>query len=202
MTRTNIINLLIERLGYTSYLEIGTQHLWSNYNNINAAKKVCIEPFPIAGTESEISYIGTSDDYFSSISQDVKFDIVFIDGLHHDDQVLRDIENSLKHLNDNGTIVCHDCLPTTEHMQIRDNHGGAWTGDVWKAIARLRVESIDLDIRVVNTDYGCGIIRRGTNVPYYESHANYYTFSYYSQNAGRLLNVVTVEDFLKWKDSL
>ena len=48
-------------------------------------------------------------------------------------------------------------------MQARDDHGGEWTGDVWKAIAELRVETIDLDIKVVDTDYGCGIIRRGTN---------------------------------------
>ena len=64
-------------------------------------------------------------------------------------------------------------------MQEREDHGGEWTGDVWKAIAELRVERIDLDIKVVNTDYGCGIIRRGTNIPYHPLIENYKTYSYY-----------------------
>lgn len=205
MKRTDIINLLIEKFNYNSYLEIGTQYLEGNFNSISAPHKVCVEPFPISGTESQISFIGTSDDYFKFISGDEKFDIVFIDGLHHDDQVLRDIENSLRHLNENGTIVVHDCLPHSYEMQLRDGNPippGDWTGDVWKAIARLRIESIDLDIRVVNTDYGCGIIRRGTNVPYQDQVEDYYNYGYYSQNAGRLMNVISIEDFLKWKDSL
>ena len=33
---------------------------------------------------------------------DEKFDLIFIDGLHHADQVKRDFENSLRCLNDNG----------------------------------------------------------------------------------------------------
>jgi hypothetical protein len=202
MLRTDIINQLIKKFDYKSYLEIGTQNPHSNYNRINVAKKTCVEPFPIAGTEDKITFIGTSDEFFKSISDDIYFDIIFIDGLHHYDQVLIDIENSLQHLSENGTIVCHDCLPTTEHMQYRENLGGEWTGDVWKAIANLRVERIDLDIKVVNTDYGCGIIRRGTNIPYYDSDANYYTYTYYSTNSKRLLNVISIEDFLLWKNSL
>jgi hypothetical protein len=128
----------------------------------------------------------------------VKFDIIFIDGLHHNNQVLKDIENSLNHLSENGTIVCHDCLPTTELMQERDDHGGEWTGDVWKAIAQLRVETIDLDIKVINTDYGCGIIRRGTNLPYQINVENYKTYSYYDKHKNEMLNIISTEQFIEW----
>ena len=103
----------------------------------------------------------------------------------------------MKYLSDNGTIVCHDCLPTTEDMQARDDHGREWTGDVWKAIAELRVETIDLDIKVVDTDYGCGIIRRGTNIPY-ETTANYKTYSHYSMNKWNMLNIISPEQFIQW----
>ena len=177
MKRTDIINALVKKYGYTSYLEVGTQDPTSNFDLINVECKVSIDPFPIG----EVTFVGTSDEYFESITDDVKFDIIFIDGLHHDEQVLKDIENSLNHLSENGTIVCHDCLPTTEDMQARDDHGGEWTGDVWKAIAELRVERIDLDIKVINTDYGCGIIRRGTNIPY-ETSTNYKTYYHYNNN--------------------
>ena len=143
----------------------------------------------------------TSDEYFKSISEDINYDIIFIDGLHHDDQVLKDIENSLNHLSENGTIVCHDCLPTTEKMQERNDHSGEWTGDVWKAIAELRVERIDLDIKVVDTDYGCGIIRKGTNIPYI-TNENYKTYTYYSNNKNELLNVISTETLTLWINSL
>jgi hypothetical protein len=162
MKRTDVINALITKYGYTSYLEVGTQDPASNFEKINAEYKVSIDPFP----RGIVTFTGTSDEYFESIAEDVKYDIIFIDGLHHSDQVLKDIKNSLNHLSENGSIVCHDCLPSNERMQERDDHGGEWTGDVWKAIAELRVETIELDIKVVDTDYGCGIIRKGTNIPY------------------------------------
>ena len=194
MKRTDIINVLIAKYGYKSYLEVGTQDPTSNFDLITAEHKVSIDPFP----RGEVTFVGTSDEYFDSISEDVKYDIIFIDGLHHDDQVLKDIDNSLNHLSDNGTIVCHDCLPTTELMQLKDDPGGNWTGDVWKAIAELRVEKIDLDIKVVDTDWGCGIIRRGTNIPYTPLTSNYKTYSYYSQKKYEMLNVISLEEFIKW----
>jgi hypothetical protein len=192
MKRTDIINFLIQKYGYKSYLEVGTQDPTSNFDLINADTKVSIDPFP----KGKVTFVGTSDEYFDSIDNTTQYDIIFIDGLHHDDQVLRDINNSLNHLSDNGSIVIHDCLPMTERMQERDDHGGEWTGDVWKAIAELRVESIDLDIKVVNTDYGCGIIRRGTNIPY-KTNEVYKRFSYYATHRDNLMNIISIEQFIQ-----
>ena len=196
MIRTDIINILIQKYGYKSYLEVGTQDPSSNFDKIDIDHKVSIDPFP----RGEVTFVGTSDEYFESITEDIKYDIIFIDGLHHSDQVLKDIENSLNHLSKKGTIVCHDSLPSTEKMQERDDHGGEWTGDVWKAIAELRVERIDLDISVVDTDYGCAIIRRGSNIPY-ETTQDYLTYSHYSANKYRMLNVISPEQFIQWANS-
>jgi len=202
MKRTDIINNFIQKFGYNSYLEIGTQNPNGNFNHINIKNKHSVEPFPPQGLGvNDYSFVGTSDQYFDFISPDTKFDIVFIDGLHQYDQVLIDIQNSLDHLSDNGTIVCHDCLPNTETMQERENPGGEWTGDTWKAIAELRVERIDLDIKVVDTDYGCGIIRRGTNIPYI-TNENYKTYTFFNSNKQELMNVISKEQFLQWINSL
>ena len=192
MKRTDIINFLIQKYGYKSYLEVGTQDPTSNFDLIQAETKVSIDPFP----KGKVTFIGTSDEYFDSIDNTIQYDIIFIDGLHHDDQVLRDIHNSLNHLSDNGSIVIHDCLPMTERMQERNDHGEEWTGDVWKAIAELRVESIDLDIKVVNTDYGCGIIRRGTNIPY-KTNEVYKSFGYYATHRDNLMNIISIEQFIQ-----
>lgn len=197
MKRWEIINRFIQKYKYTSYLEIGTQNSVSFgacFANIKIPYKVGIDPAPLEG---DVTFKGTSDEYFSSIDDSVMFDIIFIDGLHHNEQVLKDIENSLKHLSENGTIVCHDCLPTTELMQERYDNGGEWTGDVWKAFAELRVKSTDLEIKVVNTDYGCGIIRRGTNIPYTTTE-DYLDYSHYTVNKHELLNVISVQEFLDY----
>ena len=192
LNRWDVINILIRKNNYKSYLEVGTQDPTSNFNKIEIQHKVSIDPFP----RGEVTFVGTSDEYFESISEDVKYDIIFIDGLHHNDQVLKDIENSLNHLSNTGIIVCHDCLPTTEHMQERNDHGGVWLGDVWKAIAELRVERIDLDIKVIDTDLGCGLIKTGTNVPHM-TNENYLTYSYYNLHKWQLMNIISVDDFLK-----
>jgi hypothetical protein len=197
MYRWDIINAFARRLNYNSYLEVGTQYPAANFDKINVPVKVSVDPFPMG----EVSFVGTSDEYFASIPSDLKFDIIFIDGLHHSEQVLKDIENSLRHLSGNGTIVCHDCLPKTQIMQHREDHGGEWTGDVWKAIATLRVERTDLDIRVIDTDFGCGVIRRGVNAPH--KPASYYTlYGYYLMNRNELMNVVSETDFTAWLNSI
>jgi len=199
--RWDIINSLIKHFDYKSYLEVGTQDPNSNFNKIQIAYKESIDPKPWG----PVTFIGTSDEYFESIKDSNKsFDIIFIDGLHHYDQVLKDIENSLKHLNKNGTIVCHDCLPTSKKMQERQDYGGEWTGDVWKAIAELRITNKDLEIKVVNTDYGCGILRVGTNELYqpYESYDNYKTYEYFEIFKKQMLNVISINEFKEWINSL
>jgi hypothetical protein len=70
-----------------------------------------------------------------------------------------------------------------------------------EAIAKLRIETIDLDIKVVDTDYGCGIIRRGTNIPYI-TDKNYKTYTFFNSNKQELMNVISKEQFLQWINSL
>lgn len=194
MKRSDIINLLIKKYQFKTYLEIGVQYPDNNFEKIIAPHKFSVDPFPV----SDVSFIGTSDEFFDKLSKDEKFDIVFIDGLHHSDQVLRDINNSLSHLTDHGIIICHDCLPSTEIMQQREDNGAEWTGDVWKAIAELRVNTTDLEIFVVDCDYGCGIIKRGTNIPYLPSSKNYKTYAYFQSNKQEMMNIYTVDKFLTY----
>ena len=197
MKRHDIINSLIAKFNYENYLEIGTQQ-FENYNRINILNKVSVEPFPYPSIDPKLyTFIGTSDEYFKSINKDTLFDIVFIDGDHTKEQVLEDVANSLKHLSQNGTIVCHDCLPVTEIMQSKQIVKGAWTGDVWKGVAKLRIERTDLDIKVINTDMGCGIIRRGSNIPYVPN-GEWENYNYFENNKNEMMNIITPDNFVKW----
>lgn len=153
MNRTEIIQHLIDIRGYKSYLEIGSFRN-ENFLKIRIDKKTSVDPDP----DAYANYQMTSDKYFAENKD--KFDIYFIDGLHQHDQVWRDIRNSLEHLNKDGIIVLHDCLPKNERMQIEDftsHQHEEWTGDVWKAYYKAYSE-LQYKVQVVDTDYGCGII--------------------------------------------
>jgi hypothetical protein len=106
------------------------------------------------------AYQMTSDEFFSLNKQ--TFDLIFIDGLHLADQVERDILNALTVLNEHGTILVHDCNPTTRKMQMVPRVGRAWTGDVWKTWVKLRATRPDLKMYVIDAaSTGLGLIRRG-----------------------------------------
>lgn len=188
--RWDIINYLIEKNKYVDYLEIGVQDYYSCCDKIQASNKTSVDPFP----RNLCDFVGTSDDFFNQLAEDVKYDIIFIDGLHQEEQVSKDIYNSLKHLRPNGTIVVHDCLPSSERMQERENHGGEWTGDVWKAIAKLKSYRSDLNIKVVNHDYGCGVIQFGhQDLIKIQENLDY---TYFSENKNRIMSVISYDEFL------
>ena len=53
-----------------------------------------------------IKYKNTSDKFFENNRK--SFDLIYIDGSHHSDQVLKDAENSKKNLNKNGYLLFDD----------------------------------------------------------------------------------------------
>lgn len=189
--RWDIINYLIEQNNYTNYLEIGVQDYYSCFDKIKAANKTSVDPFP----RNICDYVMTSNQFFEQLNKDIKYDIVFVDGLHLWEQVWLDIVNSLRHLKDGGTIVVHDCLPTNESMQVRNDHGGEWTGDVWKAIVKFR-EDKNLEIATVDHDYGCGIIRRGNQTTVSVNNDSL-SWEQFVVNKSEWLNVITLDQFYK-----
>lgn len=192
MLRSDIINTLIKNFSYKTYLEIGVRDKKQNFNKINICDKEGVDPNSLA----EAEHIMTSDEFFNKNNK--KFDIIFIDGLHIKDQFIRDVENSLKFLNDGGIIVCHDCLPNS----FEEQDGGpypprAWTGDVWKGIAYFRMNRPDMEINVVDTDYGCGIIRSGKQNLYINKYNQEIDYSFYVQHKNELMNVISVNEFIR-----
>jgi hypothetical protein len=194
MTRTEIINGFIYKNNYKSYLEIGVNtpsQPGYNWVGVKIDIKHGVDP------NVDTTYRMTSDDFFEKhITQ--KYDIIFIDGLHIFEQVYRDIINSLNNLNEGGIIVVHDCNPVTEITQRRVRASDAWHGDVWKAIVKLRIENSDLDICTVNTDEGCGIIKKGKqDLLFVNDNVNVYDYSFLEENRKMALNLISVDEFIK-----
>lgn len=172
-TRIDVINLLAQRIDAASYLEIGCSNN-ECFNHINISKKVGVDPNK-GGTLRM-----TSDEYFSKYND--KFDIIFVDGLHHYEQVTKDINNSLEILNEKGFIVIHDLLPFREAAATREISKTTceWNGDVWKVSFDLVCRS-DITFRLVCTDFGCGIISKKINLTP-RSHSCDGTWDFYRNN--------------------
>jgi len=197
LTRSDIINSYIKKYNYTSYLEIGVNtpaQPGYNWDNIIVKKKHGVDPAP----ETKATFLVTSDEFFDTHITE-KYDIIFIDGLHLFEQVYKDITHSLKWLNQNGTIIVHDCNPIKEITQRRERASDTWHGDVWKAILKLRTEDSNIEIFTVDTDEGCTVIRRGYQELYTENPRNEdrYTYRFFNKYRKNILNLVTVEEFIK-----
>jgi len=195
MKRTDIINHLIEVKGYQKYLEIGVQFPESNFFNVNAEYKTGVEPYPVRDLLQKSIVELTSDMFFKSLEDNVKYDIIFIDGLHTREQCLADILNSLKHLSDNGTILVHDCLPTAEYQTTHEDNGREWTGDVWKSIVDIKAKD-GLDVSTIDTDWGIGCIRLNSDNIGFENPIDL-TWENYELLKHELLNIKSVDQWIK-----
>lgn len=178
MQRTKIINSLIEKNNYTSYLEIGFGD-GVNFQTVVCEKKIAVDPTPFKMEEGLITT--TSDDFFNN--NKIKYDLIFIDGLHHSDQVERDIINGYKALNKGGMLLIHDCNPWEEVITRIPRETLAWTGDVFRAVAGF-IESYQ-DSIVMN---------------YFEERAGLFAINKkprISPKAGFTLSDLTYEDWVK-----
>jgi len=138
----------------------------------------------------------TSDDFFKKISKYKMYDIVFIDGLHLFQQVSKDIENSLNHLNPKGTIVVHDCNPVNKKAQLENrNKIKKWNGTVWKSFALLRMSRKDLEMYVVDVNHGCGIIRYGSQKLFKNKNSDKLDYDFLKKNRKKLLNLCSAKKF-------
>jgi hypothetical protein len=189
MNHTEIINALIKKFGYKSFLEIGTQN-GVNFEKIECAHKVGVDP----DHNSKTIHYMTSDEFFDINTE--SFDICFLDGDHNSISAHRDIVNAYCCLNPGGTIVVHDLLPTDELMQRVPRESKIWTGDVWKSWIKCRRLNDDLEMMVVDCDWGVGLIREGQQETLKINQP--LTYDDFERNKQEWMNIITVEQFNEW----
>ncbi len=83
------------------------------------------------------------------------FNLIFIDGDHHHDQVAKDVRNALDFLAPGGVITMHDVFPPDANHESQDLCGTAWRAFVHETRTRPDVEAYVSDIDT----YGLGILR-------------------------------------------
>lgn len=132
---------LHQELSPRLYLEIGVQT--GKSLKLANCKAIGVDPMPrpnikLAKNQSILRM--TSDTFFNTVAH--KYlqnppDLVFIDGMHLYEFVLRDFINVEKHAADNTLIVIDDIFPGHPTQANRDRKTRAWTGDVWKIVFAL-----------------------------------------------------------------
>ena len=185
MNRLEVIQKIINKIKAKSYLEIGVDK-GHTFFWVKARKKVAVDPhfsFKLKHrvhkslknyTNITARYFQiTSNDYFQEKKTTQQFDLIFIDGQHTYEQSLNDVINSLNCLSGKGVIVVHDCNPPNREAAFPAeslNHAALsmpadwsfeWCGDVWKTICFLRANRNDLNIFVLDCDFGTGVITKG-----------------------------------------
>ena len=171
--RHAFINKAISKYSSCKYLEIGVADN-DVFNSIPLKLKNKFGVDPLTGG----NYRMTSDIFFEKYSH-IKFDVIFIDGLHHYLQCQKDTIKSINSLNKNGIIFIHDVLPKNSFEQNVPRKQGVWTGDVWKVAVEL-FNSENCEFGIINTDYGIGILKITDNFKYKKMpellNANYKDF--------------------------
>ena len=150
--RHAFINKAISKYTNCNYLEIGVENN-DVFNSIPLKLKNKYGVDPVCGG----NYRLTSDAFFEKYKH-LKFDVIFIDGLHHYLQCQKDAINAINSLNKNGVIFFHDMLPQNSYEELVPRKQAVWTGDVWKVAVEL-TNSNNCDFKIINVDYGIGILK-------------------------------------------
>ena len=155
--RHEIINNLIRENGFKTYLEIGLgdgQH----FANVQCEQKVGVDPMEAGVMLGNIEVWSMESDTFFLMADFAKFDLIFIDGLHHSDQVERDIVNSWNCLNKGGIILVHDIKPDNEEMTLIPRQTKQWVGDVYRTWHGFRETYPKIKTGYIEDPHGLGVI--------------------------------------------
>lgn len=208
-SRTKIINYLLSLADEPSaYLEIGVRNPNDKFNSIKASQKYGVDP-GLEFKENPVEFKMTSDEFFEKLASkqilnpEIKFDVIFIDGLHTAPQVNKDINNSLKYLKDSGFIVLHDCNPPSP-WHARENYqfinqpaGGNWNGTTWKAFLKWRFNP-EVFSCCIDTDWGVGILSKTHKIGMSIEPINpFFEFNDFHENRQKDLNLISFESLKK-----
>jgi len=151
----------------------------------------------------------TSDDFFDiavtveevrlncgvkTLEKKVKYDLIFIDGLHHADQTKKDLINSWNHLNEGGVIIVHDTNPHSEKITHVPRDNREWCGDVYKTICQID----EPEFFTLKDDYGVTVIRKEGELRFKD---DVITWGEFDRVRNKILNLKTWNEATKIIDS-
>lgn len=148
----------------STYLEIGVAS-GMTLEAVDVPFKWGVDPAPKFNTHAlPQGYrftVRTSNEFFADLDPHMRFDLVFIDGLHEWHQTYQDVMNSILHAHPHTLILLDDVIPVDEFSSWPDMEAAcaarlstgsvstAWQGDVYKVLFALRDHHPQLQFRVI-----------------------------------------------------
>lgn len=223
MDRLFFLKKIFRKKKFKTYLEIGVFR-GRVFFSVPAYNKIAVDPeFQFSASKKikkffrRVSnlwakfYEKTSDDFFiedaSKLFQKNKIDVCLVDGMHEYSFALRDIENSLNFLQDNGVVLVHDCNPVSKEASVSfeeyKNRGFVkdWNGDTWKAIVHLRSLRDDVNVFVLDCDQGLGVVTFGkpeSKLKFTHEEINALTYEQLNANRKEWLNLKEPDYFFEY----
>lgn len=158
------LNCLAGAITANSYLEIGVE-TGSTFLDVSCQSKTGVDPSFSFDWKSYNGINGvelcqvTSDLFFDELDELVKYDIVFIDGLHTFEQTYRDIIHSMRHSHPHTIFLIDDTVPCDVFSTCRDQEeclrlranlyhssDNRWHGDTYKIIPLLAVFNPEYEV--------------------------------------------------------
>ncbi len=168
-TKIDIIHQLAAANAAASYLEICTPTTGNRYAELDRSRfAVCHRLMSLCPDRYDdglkIDYRRADKEIAGCVKEiarsGMRYDVILVDPWHEYDTSMQALAAALDLSADGGTVVVHDCLPTVADEATPQYRPGAWCGLTFKAYLDFLVARPQLSYCTVDTDYGCGLIRR------------------------------------------
>jgi hypothetical protein len=155
ISRYTVLAMLHELIQPKVYLEIGVLNGLSL--KLSKCKSYGVDPNPLIESYDNKHILRMTSDEFFATQRIEKPDLIFIDGLHLSEQVLKDFINCERIGKQSTIIAIDDIYPNCKEQAERICVTKKWAGDVWKLLPALKKCRTDLNIVSLNS-YPTGMI--------------------------------------------
>jgi hypothetical protein len=164
------INRLARICAAKSYLEIGVAR-GETFGAVEIEVKHGVDPkfrfdTRLVETDKVKLFENTSDVFFTERASKIKYDLIFLDGLHTFEQTFRDFCATMPHAHGNTVWIIDDVFPNdvfsalpsqADTLRYRKLHGvksGLWHGDVFKCIFAINDFFPNFNFRSIRRTHG------------------------------------------------
>jgi hypothetical protein len=214
-TKADVINLLIRKYQFTSFLEISVPTTGLRFGEVTSETlerrhRIVYNCPPEFDDGHEVTWRSANtslDAITKTLPAALRYDVVLVDSFHSHECSARDLRFASSMVSERGLIVMHDAAPPILRATIPDFIEGPWAGQSYAALIDFLLSHPERSVYVVSVDWGVAIIGSpmgkplGPEVPSQAWRAlpdNYEErFTFFVANRKALLNLINWNEFLK-----